>query len=111
MCLGTNILLTKDFDGIVLINQLVGIDILRTTADNVWLQVGSGEDWHKFVLFTTENNLFGIQNLAFIPGTVGAAPIQNIGVIFFFVSILFLSDLYLFLTYASLHTFAAVFSG
>jgi UDP-N-acetylmuramate dehydrogenase len=76
---GSNILFTKNFDGIVLKNNIKGIDVIEEDKDNVWLKVGSGEVWHDFVLYCVDNNWGGVENLSLIPGTVGAAPIQNIG--------------------------------
>jgi len=76
---GSNILFTKDFDGIVLKNEIKGIEILQENDKEVWLKVGAGEVWHDFVLHCVANNWAGIENLSLIPGTVGAAPIQNIG--------------------------------
>jgi UDP-N-acetylmuramate dehydrogenase len=76
---GSNILLTQDFDGLVLVNQLKGINILHEADDQITLSVASGEDWHSLVMHCVQNNWGGIENLALIPGTVGAAPMQNIG--------------------------------
>jgi UDP-N-acetylmuramate dehydrogenase len=76
---GSNILFVNDFDGIVVVNKLKGIEILREDEENVWLKIASGEDWHGIVLFTVEKKYWGIENMALIPGTIGAAPIQNIG--------------------------------
>ena len=76
---GSNILFTKDFDGLVLKNSLQGISIEKQDAEQVWVKVAAGEVWHKFVLFCIENNYGGIENLSLIPGLVGAAPMQNIG--------------------------------
>ncbi len=79
---GSNILFTKDFEGIVVLNKLKGIQILNTDkkkGDDVFIRCMSGEVWHDLVLFTVDQGLWGIENLAFIPGTVGGAPVQNIG--------------------------------
>ncbi len=76
---GSNILFTKDFDGIILKNGLLGKKIIKENEDNIWIKVQSGENWHQFVKYCVENQWNGIENLALIPGTVGAAPIQNIG--------------------------------
>lgn len=76
---GSNVLFTKDFEGLVLKNEILGIKKLKEDEKHVWLEVGAGEEWHKFVLFCIENNYAGIENLSLIPGTVGAAPMQNIG--------------------------------
>jgi len=76
---GSNILFTKDFDGLVIHNQIFGIEKINEDAEHVYLKVGSGENWHQFVLYCVEKNYAGIENLSLIPGTVGAAPVQNIG--------------------------------
>ncbi len=76
---GSNILLTGEVKGVVIHNQLKGITIDKEDADYVWLRAKSGELWHNFVLYAIDAGLGGIENLALIPGTVGAAPIQNIG--------------------------------
>lgn len=76
---GSNILFTKDYNGIVIKNNFGGIEILSESEDNVLIEVGAGHDWDKFVEFTINTGLNGLENLSFIPGTVGASPIQNIG--------------------------------
>ncbi|MDH5379502.1 MAG: UDP-N-acetylmuramate dehydrogenase [Cyclobacteriaceae bacterium] len=76
---GSNILFTKDFPGIILKNELKGISISEGENDTVLITCASGEVWHELVLFTISNNFGGIENLSLIPGTAGAAPIQNIG--------------------------------
>ncbi len=76
---GSNILLTGDVKGIVLLNKIKGITQLKEDADYVWLSVGAGEVWHELVLHTVSLGLGGMENLALIPGTVGASPMQNIG--------------------------------
>jgi UDP-N-acetylmuramate dehydrogenase len=76
---GSNILFTKDFDGIVVLNKLKGIEILKEDIENIFIRSMGGEIWHDLVLFTVNKNYWGIENLSLIPGTVGAAPIQNIG--------------------------------
>ncbi len=76
---GSNLLFTKDFSGLVLKNAILGIEKLREDSENVWLRVGAGENWHHFVKYCVENNWGGVENLSLIFGTVGAAPIQNIG--------------------------------
>lgn len=76
---GSNILFTKDFDGLVLRNALPGISIVRETENNALVKVAAGEVWHRFVLWTIEQNLGGVENLSLIPGLAGAAPMQNIG--------------------------------
>lgn len=76
---GSNILLTKDVDALLLKNELYGKSIIGRAGDTVKIGVRSGENWHRFVLWCIENDLAGVENLSLIPGTVGAAPIQNIG--------------------------------
>jgi len=76
---GSNILFSKDFDGIVLKNSIEGIHITKDNNNHTEVEVGSGENWHEFVLWSVKKNLSGIENLALIPGSVGASPIQNIG--------------------------------
>ncbi len=76
---GSNVLFTKDFDGAILSINLFGQEILSRSGTSVLLRIGAGEQWHKTVQRCVNNNLFGIENLALIPGNVGAAPIQNIG--------------------------------
>lgn len=76
---GSNILLLADFDGIVIKNEIKGIEITREDNDFVWVSAGAGENWHEFVLYCIDKNWAGIENLSLIPGCVGAAPMQNIG--------------------------------
>ncbi len=76
---GSNVLLTEDFNGIVLKNAIKGIEKTEETDEHVHVKAGAGEVWHDLVMHAVENNLGGIENLSLIPGTVGAAPIQNIG--------------------------------
>lgn len=76
---GSNILFTKDFEGLVIKINIKGIDKIKEDDDHVWLKVGAGENWHQFVLHCIEKGYAGLENLSLIPGTVGAAPMQNIG--------------------------------
>ena len=76
---GSNILLTKPIQGLVIGNRLKGIKVVDEDADFVWINSSSGEIWHHLVMYTVAQGWGGIENLALIPGTVGAAPIQNIG--------------------------------
>ena len=76
---GSNILFTKDFNGIVVLNKLKGIEIIKEDVENVWIKSMAGEIWHDLVLFSVENRFWGLENLSLVPGTVGAAPVQNIG--------------------------------
>lgn len=76
---GSNILLCQDVPGLVLKNNIKGKKLLRTFKHQVHLEVGGGENWHEFVRWCVDQNYAGVENLSLIPGTVGAAPIQNIG--------------------------------
>jgi len=76
---GSNILLTSDYGGLVVINRISGNHILEEDDKSVLIKSGAGENWHQFVLYTLQNNWGGLENLSLIPGTVGAAPMQNIG--------------------------------
>jgi len=76
---GANVLLTKDFDGLVVKPNFKGIEVVRETENEVFVKAFSGENWHDFVMSCCENNWNGLENLAYIPGSVGASPIQNIG--------------------------------
>jgi UDP-N-acetylmuramate dehydrogenase len=76
---GSNILLTKDFDGIVLKNEIKGIEIVNEDDDHIYIKAGAGENWHQFVLHCVNNSYAGVENLSLIPGNVGASPMQNIG--------------------------------
>ncbi len=76
---GSNMLFTKDFDGLVIKVDLKGIDIVDQTEENITINVASGEGWHELVMHCVKNNWGGIENLSLIPGLTGAAPIQNIG--------------------------------
>ena len=76
---GSNLLLTKDYPGLIISIQTKGIEIIKEDKKEVIIKVQAGENWHEFVLWCLEHNLAGIENLALIPGSVGAAPLQNIG--------------------------------
>lgn len=76
---GSNILFTRGFTGIVAKNEIRGIQIQNETEEDVLVSVGAGENWHQFVLWCVEHGYGGVENLSLIPGTVGAAPMQNIG--------------------------------
>ena len=76
---GSNMLLTKDIDGLVLHINLKGIEICEKRNKTTTVKVAAGENWHNFVLWCLEQNLGGLENLSLIPGNVGTAPIQNIG--------------------------------
>ena len=76
---GSNILLTQHFDGLVLKNEIKGINELHEDNEYVYVKVGAGENWHQFVLHCINRNWGGVENLSLIPGNVGASPMQNIG--------------------------------
>ncbi|WP_299577628.1 UDP-N-acetylmuramate dehydrogenase [uncultured Sunxiuqinia sp.] len=76
---GSNLLLVHDFDGLVIHPNVPGVQVVRETRNQVWLEVGAGEDWDRFVDYCVKSEFYGLENLSLIPGTVGAAPVQNIG--------------------------------
>ncbi|MBS1949165.1 MAG: UDP-N-acetylmuramate dehydrogenase [Bacteroidetes bacterium] len=76
---GSNILFTKNFDGIVLKNEVKGVELIKEDHQYVYVKAGAGENWHQFVLYTLQRNWQGLENLSLIPGNVGASPMQNIG--------------------------------
>ncbi len=76
---GSNILFVQDFEGLTLKNEIKGIQKIKEDPQHVWLRVGAGENWHEFVCYCLQKQYAGVENLSLIPGTVGAAPMQNIG--------------------------------
>lgn len=76
---GSNLLIRNNIIGLVIVNRLVGKKCVVEEGGVVLLQVAAGENWHEFVRYAVHKGLFGVENLALIPGTVGAAPVQNIG--------------------------------
>lgn len=76
---GSNVLLTQDFPGTVLKNEIESIQIIEDLKESVLIEVGAGVVWHDLVMWSIESNFAGIENLSLIPGSVGAAPMQNIG--------------------------------
>lgn len=75
---GSNVLFVNNFDGIVILNRITGLTI--TQSPHEWfVHVGAGENWHQLIVELMERGIHGMENLALIPGTVGAAPIQNTG--------------------------------
>ncbi|MDR0792151.1 MAG: UDP-N-acetylmuramate dehydrogenase [Chitinophagaceae bacterium] len=76
---GSNILFTKNFDGLVIKNNLKGIKLVKEDDEYYYVKAYGGELWHEFVLYCLSHNYAGVENLSLIPGTVGASPVQNIG--------------------------------
>ncbi len=76
---GSNVLMTKYNEGLIIHMAIMGISKIKETDEHVYLKIGAGENWHELVRYCLANNYYGIENLSLIPGTVGAAPIQNIG--------------------------------
>lgn len=76
---GSNVLFTKDFEGVILLNRIKGIETVFEDENEIHLKVGAGEVWHEFVLHCVNKGYGGIENLSLIPGSVGASPMQNIG--------------------------------
>ncbi|MES2329134.1 MAG: UDP-N-acetylmuramate dehydrogenase [Bacteroidota bacterium] len=76
---GSNILFTKDFDGLLLKNELKGIELVGEDDDHYYVKAHAGENWHRFVLYCIGHNYAGVENLSLIPGNIGASPMQNIG--------------------------------
>jgi UDP-N-acetylmuramate dehydrogenase len=76
---GSNIVLTGDVKPLVLKVEVRGLKVVGETAKSVIVEAGAGENWHDFVTWTLDQNLPGMENMALIPGTVGASPVQNVG--------------------------------
>jgi UDP-N-acetylmuramate dehydrogenase len=76
---GSNILLTKALKGLVIKNEIKGAAIIKTVGQTVFVTANAGENWTEFIDFCLDRGLAGLENLYLIPGTVGAAPVQNIG--------------------------------
>jgi len=76
---GSNLLFTKNFEGIVIKNNLKGISVIYENETEVKVKAMAGENWHSFVMWCIEHNYCGLENLSLIPGCVGASPMQNIG--------------------------------
>ena len=76
---GSNLLFTKNYDGLVLKNEIEGIEKINEDAEHVYVKAGAGVGWQQFVLYCIKNNYAGAENLSLIPGNVGASPMQNIG--------------------------------
>ena len=76
---GSNLLITKNVNALVIKNDLRGIEIVKETDDSVFVKCAAGEVWHDFVMWSIEKNYGGLENLSLIPGCTGASPMQNIG--------------------------------
>jgi len=76
---GSNMLLTKDIEALVVHINIKGISIYKETDDHIYIEAMAGENWHEFVLYCIDHGYGGIENLSLIPGNMGTAPIQNIG--------------------------------
>jgi len=76
---GSNIVLTKDMPQVVIKVEVMGRRLVEERANGWLVEAGAGENWHDFVMWTLEQGFGGLENLALIPGTVGASPVQNIG--------------------------------
>ncbi|MCV6606112.1 MAG: UDP-N-acetylmuramate dehydrogenase, partial [Porticoccaceae bacterium] len=76
---GSNVVLAGDIPGLVIRVAIPGVELLADNGQSVQVKIGAGEDWHGFVQQSLKNSWYGLENLSLIPGTVGAAPVQNIG--------------------------------
>ncbi len=76
---GSNVLFTKDYDGLVLRNEIGGIEVVAEDEEHIYVKTGAGVNWHQFVLFCIDHDFAGVENLSLIPGSNGASPMQNIG--------------------------------
>lgn len=76
---GSNLLFVGDYPGLIIYPKLLGINIVSQDENSITLSVGASQNWHDFVIYCLKNEWYGLENLALIPGTVGAAPVQNIG--------------------------------
>lgn len=76
---GSNMLLTKDIDALVIHIDLKGKKIIKQDENHVWVEAMAGENWHEFVLWNIDQNFGGLENMSLIPGNVGTTPVQNIG--------------------------------
>ena len=76
---GSNVILGPEIDALVVHMNILGRDVIEEAEDQVVVRVGAGESWHETVLWAHQNGYYGLENLALIPGSAGAAPVQNIG--------------------------------
>ncbi len=76
---GSNLLFTEDYAGTILHSRIGGIEVVREDTETIWVKAGAGIDWDKFVAYCVDQGWYGLENLSFIPGEVGASAVQNIG--------------------------------
>jgi len=76
---GSNLLFTEDYHGLIIHPLITGIEVLESDQTSVLLRVGAGVNWDSFAQYCVEKQWYGTENLSLIPGSVGAAPVQNIG--------------------------------
>ncbi|MBI9061979.1 MAG: UDP-N-acetylmuramate dehydrogenase [Marinilabiliaceae bacterium] len=76
---GSNILFTKNFEGTIIYPRIKGMEVIKEDEASIWLKVGAGEEWDDLVDYCVRNDWYGLENLSYIPGNVGASPVQNIG--------------------------------
>ena len=76
---GSNVLFTQDFEGLAIKMDIQGVTVVEEDEEHVWVQAGAGVNWHALVMYSIEQGYGGLENMSLIPGTVGAAPMQNIG--------------------------------
>jgi UDP-N-acetylmuramate dehydrogenase len=76
---GSNVLFVEDFDGLIIHMDIRGKEAVKEDEEFIFLKIGAGENWHELVIYCVDKGWGGIENLSLIPGSVGAAPIQNIG--------------------------------
>jgi UDP-N-acetylmuramate dehydrogenase len=76
---GSNVLFTNNYNGLVLKNEIKGIETIHEDESHVYIKAGAGESWHRFVMHCVDKDFAGVENLSLIPGSVGASPMQNIG--------------------------------
>jgi UDP-N-acetylmuramate dehydrogenase len=76
---GSNVVLTRDWEGLAVHMHMLGFTVVEETHEHIRVHIAAGESWHESVVRTVSSGWYGLENLALIPGTVGAAPVQNIG--------------------------------
>ena len=102
---GSNMLLTKDIDALVIHLNLKGISLVSEKNNSVTVKAYAGENWHEFVIWCLKHDFGGLENLSLIPGNVGTAPIQNIGAYGVELKDIFISCDAIHITTQTLHTF------